>query len=244
MLIKTEKEGKMSDYSQVHPEGRDIRKFILETDDGYWYLFKNSSKEQHLETELDFSLSNMTIQGFGNSRKLRISLPPQSLQYVYVKRVNDEEECGCDLTQRLSLGAARPGAVPRISEPDRISVDTPLDELRSLTEKLGSVTDYSKTDPVGSDILQYYLEFPGGYAYLWSNQTKEVIFESEVEFSLENLEIVGREKGTTKIAIELKPGATEFLVLWEVDHTLSNKMGMKAKHTLSIEGEGDEEEEA
>lgn len=58
ILRKCEKEGKASDYGASKPEGKNILKYVLEYEEGYWYLFKNNSTTLHLDAELEFKVNS------------------------------------------------------------------------------------------------------------------------------------------------------------------------------------------
>lgn len=82
-LVRAEKEGKQSDYGAQKEEGKKILKYVLEYDEGYWYLFKNTSDNLHLDAELNLDLKNLSIAGFKPEvRKLRVSLPPATTQFI------------------------------------------------------------------------------------------------------------------------------------------------------------------
>lgn len=117
ILRKCEKEGKASDYGASKPEGKNILKYVLEYEEGYYYLFKNNSKELHLDAELEFKMSNLQIVGFENASKVKVSLPPASLQYVHLKRVDSTQNCNCEITQRFALNPPKAGDRPQLLLP-------------------------------------------------------------------------------------------------------------------------------
>lgn len=129
---------------------------------GYYYLWRNDSKDLHLDTELDFKLSNLQIVGFESASKLKISLPPASLQYVHLRRVDPKQSCNCEITQRFALNPPKAGKLPTVSVPVTYSADTPEAELRAQTLKEGVCTDHGTQDPNGLLIFQYQWEFSGG----------------------------------------------------------------------------------
>ena len=122
---------------------------------GYYYLFKNDSKELHLDAELEFNMSNLAIVGFEAAVKVKVSLPPGSLQYVHLRRVDPTLNCNCEITQRFALVPARPGKLPLVYVPVTYTCDTPIEVLRAQTEKEGTCTDHGAQDPAGLLIHQY-----------------------------------------------------------------------------------------
>lgn len=53
----------------------------------------------------------MKIVNYEGKNKLRLSLPPQSLQYIFIQCMDQEQEFSCELTQRFSIKQARVGGV-------------------------------------------------------------------------------------------------------------------------------------
>lgn len=233
ILIKAEKEGKVSDYGASKPEGKSCRKFVLETEDGYYYLFKNEDNSNiQLELELSFNLTNLVIEGYEEANKLKICLPPASMQYIHLKRVDVKAACSCDLTQRFALIPPKPGKVGSISIPVIFTGDTPREVLRAQTEKDGICTDHGSQDPSGSDILQFQWEYSGGYCFLWINASKDVLFHKELELEMKNLAIVGKEPDEKKYVIDLKPGQEEFMMLREITPQQAYGVSMRAGFSL------------
>lgn len=232
ILVKCEKEGKASDYGASKPEGKNIMKYVLEYDEGYYYLFKNNSKELHLDTELDFKMTNLQIAGFEDASKVRVSLPPGSLQYVHLRRVDPAQPCHCEIMQRFTLNPPRPGKLPSVYVPVVYTLDTPEDVLKTQTEKEGVCTDHGSQDEAGLLIFQYQWEFSGGYCFLWQNASKDVHFHKELELELKNLAIKDAEEGTKKKVVDLKPGESDFMILREVEPKQAYGVSMRAGFSL------------
>lgn len=150
-----EKEGKASDYGASKPEGKNILKYVLEYEEGYYYLFKNNSTSLHLDAELEFKMSNLHIVGFENATKVKVSLPPASLQYVHLQRKDPTQSCNCEITQRFALNPPKVGKLPSVYVPVTYTADSPIDVLKAQTEKEGICTDHGTQDPAGLTIHQY-----------------------------------------------------------------------------------------
>lgn len=232
ILLKCEKEGKASDYGASKPEGKNILKYVLEYDEGYYYLFKNNSKELHLDTELDFKLTNLQIVGFEEASKVRVSLPPGSLQYVHLKRLDAAQPCHCEIMQRFTLNPPQAGKQPSVYVPVVYTLDTPEEVLREQTEKEGVCTDHGSQDEAGLLIFQFQWEFSGGYCFLWSNESKDVLFHKELELELKNLAIKDEPEGTNKYVVDLKPGEKKFMILKEVEPKQAYGVSMRAGFSL------------
>jgi len=127
-----------------------------------YYLFKNNSKDLHLDAELEFKMSNLHIVGFESASKVKVSLPPASLQYVHLKRVDSTASCSCEISQRFALNAPKAGRLPSVYVPVTYTADSPLDVLQAQTEKEGLCTDHGTQDPAGLLIHQYQWEMSGG----------------------------------------------------------------------------------
>lgn len=229
---KCEKEGKMSDYGASKPEGKNILKYVLEYEEGYYYAFRNNSKDLHLDAELEFNFTNLAIVGFEAATKIKISLPPDSGQYVHLQRVDPTLNCNCEITQRFALVPARAGKVSSVSVPVTYTSATPIDILKIQTEKEGSCTDHGSQDPAGLLIHQYQWEFSGGYCFLWVNSSKDILFHKELELDLKNLEIADKEPGTKKFTVDCKPGQREFMMLKEIEQKQAYGVSMRAGFSL------------
>jgi hypothetical protein len=138
ILIKCEKEGKLSDFGSLKPEGKSVHKYVLEYEDGYFYMWKNLSKDLHLDTELTLKLNNLKILDHNQTEKLKVSLPPGTVQYIHFQRINKNEACSCDISQRFALTPAKPGKLPSVSIPVVLTKDSSEVELRKWTEKEGN----------------------------------------------------------------------------------------------------------
>lgn len=159
-LIRAEREGSVSEYccnSSDRSDSNNIKKYKYEADDGDWHVFKNGSKTLHLDSEITLELNNMLVTGYTSKNKLKLSLPPQSVQYLFIQCVNPDLEFSCELTQRFSIKPARIGALPSITDANLYTSSTPPHILQQHTKQYGTVSDYSATDPMGADIFQYYL---------------------------------------------------------------------------------------
>jgi hypothetical protein len=232
ILRKCEKEGKASDYGSSKPEGKLIKKYVLEYEEGYWYLFKNDSKDLHLDAELEFKMQNLTIVGFEQASKVKVSLPPASLQYVHLKRTDSTQNCNCEITQRFALNPPKAGKLPSVYIPVTYDITTPVAVLREQTEKDGTCTDHGTQDPNGLLIHQYQYEFSGGYCFLWQNNSKDITFHKELELELKNLEIQGKPAGEKKYVVDLKPGETDFMILKEIEPKQAYGVSMRAGFSL------------
>lgn len=232
ILIKCEKEGKASDYGSSKPEGKNILKYVLEYEEGYFYLFKNNSKELHLDAELEFKMTNLVIVGFEAADKVKVSLPPGSLQYVHLKRVDSTQNCTCEITQRFALNPPKAGKLPSVSIPVTYTPDTPLDVLIEQALKEGVCTDHGTQDQNGLLIFQYQYEITGGYVFVWQNSSKDVHFHKELELELKNLSIMGKDEETKKFVIDLKPGEQESMVLKEIVPKQAYGVSMRAGFSL------------
>lgn len=100
-------------------------------------------------------MSNLQIVGFEAATKVKVSLPPGSLQFVHLKRVNSAQNCNCEITQRFALNAPTPGKLPSVYVPVTYTAETPLEVLRAQTEREGVCTDHGSQDPAGLLIHQY-----------------------------------------------------------------------------------------
>lgn len=174
----------------------------------YYYLFKNNSKELHLDAELEFKMTNLVIVGFEEASKVKVSLPPGSLQYVHLKRVDSTQNCNCEITQRFALNPPKVGKLPSVSIPVTYTIDTPREILMEQTAKEGTCIDHGTQDPNGLLIWQYQFEISGGYCFLWENASKDILFHKQLELELKNLAIVGKEEGTNKYVVDLKVNTT------------------------------------
>jgi hypothetical protein len=217
-LVQSEKEGKASDYGASKPEGKNILRYVLEYEEEYFYMFKNKSKELHLDAELEFSMTNLVVVGFEAANKVKVSLPPGSLQYVHLKRVDSTQNCNCEITQRFASVAPKMGKLPSVYIPMTYTIDTPIEVLKVLeqTMKEGICTDHGTQDPNGLLCFQYQWEYSGGYMFMWENSSKDIHFHKELELELKNLQIQGKEEGAKKFVVDLKPGETEFMILTEI----------------------------
>jgi len=211
---------------------KNILKYVLEYEEGYYYLFKNNSKELHLDAELEFKMTNLHIVGFENASKVKVSLPPGSLQFVHFKRVDSTQNCNCEITQRFALNPPKAGKLPSVYVPITYTIDTPLDVLKAQTEKEGICTDHSTHDPAGALIFQYQWEYSGGYCFLWQNSSKDIHFHKELELDLKNLRIKDKEEGTKKYVVDLKPGQTDFMILTEIEPKQAYGVSMRAGFSL------------
>ena len=128
---------------------------MLEYEEGYYYLFKNNSTTLHLDAELEFKMSNLHIVGFESATKVKVSLPPGSLQYVHLQRKDPTQNCNCEITQRFALNPPKAGKLPSVYVPVTYTADSPLDVLKAQTEKEGICTDHGTQDPAGLTIHQY-----------------------------------------------------------------------------------------
>jgi len=233
ILRKCEKEGKASDYGATKPEGKSIHKYVLEYEEGYYYLFKNDSKELHLDAELEFKMTNLIIVGFEQANKVKVSLPPASLQYVHLKRVDASQSCSCEISQRFALNAPKAGRLPSVYVPVTYTADTPRDVLEAQTEKEGLCTDHGSQDPAGLLIHQFQWEMSGGYCFLWVNSSKDIHFHKELELDLKNLQIAGAaEPDQKKYVVDLKPGERAFMMLKEVEAKQAYGVSMRAGFSL------------
>jgi len=232
ILRRCEKEGKVSDYGASKPEGKDVLKYVLEYEDGYYYLFKNNSSDVHLDTELEFKMENLDIVGFEGESRVRVSLPPSSLQYIHLHRKDSKLACKCEVLQRFALTPPKPGKLPSVYVPVVYTADTPVEVLMAQTEKEGHCTDHGNADASGQMIHQWQWDWGGGYCYLWRNSSKDTILHKEIEMELTNLRIRGKEEGTKKYVVDLKPGESDFLILEEVEAKQGYKMSMRAGFSL------------
>jgi len=233
ILRKCEKEGKCSDYGASKPEGKDILKYVLEYEEGFFYLFRNNSKDVHLDTELEFKMTNLVIVGFEEASKVKVSLPPSSLQYVHLKRVDAAQSCSCEIAQRFALTAPKAGRLPSVYVPVTYTADTPQEVLEAQTEKEGLCTDHGTQDPAGLVIHQYQWEMTGGYCFLWVNSSKDIHFHKELELELKNLQIAGAPTvDTKKHVVDLKPGERAFMMLKEIEPKQAYGVSMRAGFSL------------
>lgn len=177
-------------------------------------------------------MTNLEIIGFENATKVKVSLPPNSLQYVHLKRVDSAQNCNCEITQRFALNAPKAGKLPSVYIPVTYDINTPVAVLREQTEKDGICTDHGTQDQNGLLVHQYQYEFSGGYCFLWVNSSKDILFHKELELDLKNLEIQGKNPGTNKYVVDLKPGESDFMILKEIEPKQAYGVSMRAGFSL------------
>lgn len=191
--------GEALSFGDDAPAG--VQAFSWKYDGGMAILYENVSTDSILLESVEFELSNAIVAAppapsGGDMNKRTIKLEPGESCLVRLVMADIGQSWGFSYSRSFSFS--------------RTFTEAALDRLRDEARTNGEQSDYSGQSASGITCKTH--QFSGGICMLYENKESTMVLEETVEFTLDNMEIVGA-GGDTKVEIVLKPGEERFIVV-------------------------------